>query len=296
EAERSLNEYYSRLDRNRFCISSAHFIEVGNQIRYAGQGKVDLLRKYSLLLKPVREGTALSQDIWQLLENFDKSDSSPKNLLSLVDTAKEKIDFIDIAMSLGAKYIGYNEETVDDFLRKQSYSRVYILYFNAKSMKSKEEWDGNCKLFFTLLRKEKCSAAVVDCDATGKSIVGSSIAHYEAGDLVTEDVAEQEKEFATKSFIEYDDRDRKPIEDVPAQRRAVVIACPGFECDPMVKHNWVCCLCRCPVEYGSLDKYFYCACSRVRFDKAMFKCCNPGHGPNTYSYSGTELYSRLENM
>lgn len=296
EAERNLNEYYSRLDRNRFCISSTHFIEVGNQIRYADQGKLDLLRKYSLLLKLVREGTTSSQDIWQLLENFDKSDSSPKNLLSLVNTAKGKIDFIDIARSHGAEYIGYNDGTVNAFLRKHPHNRVYILYFNAQSMDSKEEWDSNCKLFFTLLQKGKCSAAVVDCDATGKSIVGSSIAHYEAGDLLTEDVAEEEKEFASKSFIEYDDRYLERVEDVPAQRRAVVIACPGLQCDPMVKHNWVCCFCRLPVEYGTLDKYFYCACGRARFDKAMFKCCNPGHGLDTYSYRSTELYSRLESM
>jgi GTPase SAR1 family protein len=295
-AERSLNEYYDRLKRNKFCIPSNHFIEVGNQIRYAGQGKSDLLMEYSRLVKPVREGTVDSGDIWRLLENFDQSDSSPKHLSSLVNKESEKIDFVDVAMSRGAEYIGYNEETVDSFLRKKEYGTVYIMFFNAQSMRSKVEWEGNCNLLFSLLQKGHCSVAVVDCDASGRQIDGASIVHYDNGDLLTEDLYEQEKELATKSFIQYDDRYVELTEDVPAQRQAVILACPGPHCDPMIKHKWVCYFCQCPVEYSTLDKYFYCSCGRVRFDKTMFKCCNPGHGTELCSYDRRDLYRDLETM
>ncbi|KAH7131981.1 hypothetical protein B0J11DRAFT_455530 [Dendryphion nanum] len=296
EASRSLNEYYAFLKHNENFVPSDHLIEVGNQIRYVDQGTTELLGKYSRALLIVRRDSGNSQEIWQILDDFNNGEYSAKSLSSLTGTYRDKIEFIIAAVASGAEYLGFNGAHIDDFLQNHTQGLAYVLYFDALSMKQTTNWESNYKLLFELKQKKKCGVAIVDCDATGKQIAGASIAHYDNGSLMTDDFVEEEKEAAKKNRIYYDEKLLQRTDDVPAQRQAVVIACPGTNCDATIQRHWVCFSCQCPVEYGKIDKYFYCACGRIRFDKTAFKCNDPHHGEDVYTFDGVDLYRSLESM
>jgi hypothetical protein len=135
----------------------------------------------------------------------------------------------------------------------------------------------------------------VDADAQDDDLEKPFITHFTNAQIITKDVLEQQKLLADKCIMRYDAADLDTsFRDVPAQRKMVKIPCPGPQCDPNIRFDWICFKCHAPVEYSSLDQAMYCDCGRCHYTSYAFKCKAKSHSAPFERFKRRALHQLLE--
>lgn len=296
-AQQTLKDYYSRVENHTSCVPAGHIRMTAGCIESVRAAEADLKLNYASSLKDVRAGKADAQQLSRLLERFYSRDSTPEKTSAAVSEYTEKVKFFDTVIAEGAKYIGYGSHTLEEELMANPCEESYVFYFNEDVRQECISWDENVALLLELLRDTECSQfiVVVDCDATGQVLEKPYISHIRNGQIVTNDLAEQRSLLADNCIIRYHEQhlDRLMIER-PLKRGAVKIPCPGLECSPEKRCDWICFECFVPVEYSYLDQYLYCECGRSPYKYSDFKCNEPKHGPGFEKYDESKLSLLLE--
>jgi hypothetical protein len=294
-AQQTVQDYYTRICKHSFCISPGHVQAIADQLNSARVAEAGLKSNYARVLKDVRAGRIDAQELWKLLETFRGGNSSPENLTHVTKYIK-KMDFVDSVVAQGARYVGYEGNSLDTELAKNLYDDAFILFFNDEVRSNCDRWDQNYALLLELLRdtNEKKLVLVMDCDASGEPLEFSYISQTRIGKIITEDVLEQQKVMASNCIMRFKKHSINPgCMDKPVQRRAVKIPCPSPYCSRITRCNWICSVCHSVVEYGYTDEDLYCDCGACHFQQWEFRCKNPKHGSPWAQYDPSRLLQLL---
>jgi hypothetical protein len=107
---------------------------------------------------------------------------------------------------------------------------------------------------------------VRDCDATNETVDKPYISHESNGTVITDDLAEERKELADKCLMRYDAGFLERGEHKrPIKMARVNLLCPGKDCSPTTRCDWICSKCRASVSFGYDDTFLYCDCGRALY-------------------------------
>ncbi|EPE30994.1 P-loop containing nucleoside triphosphate hydrolase [Glarea lozoyensis ATCC 20868] len=299
ESQRRMNDYESYVARNKLYLPEAHVRLVSDRIASFLAAQTKLRSDYARVLQNVRSGLDEPARLWDLLKSSDMEDCKPQSVKDLVETHRQKVDFITEMVLAGATYIGYNH--LDEKIEISRYHKddVYIFSFNETSMKDPKILDGNKQLLLEILQdhSHRSYVAIVDYDAKGKSLEACRTSQYRDGKEVTGDMLEHRLFMAEKSFARYSQKslDTKVVQK-PLQRRFVKIACPGNNCNANEVLDWICFQCHAPVEFGFSDAYMYCDCGRSLFTSYDFRCSGAKHGEQYVRYEKDVLQVMLKSL
>jgi GTPase SAR1 family protein len=295
-ARRALNDYRSLLQDHREYIPQAQIRAVGNRILEARTAETRLQSQYASSLRDVREGTAEETSLWAVLESFEKGETAIHRLASVDSRAHtEKTQLIQALIAKGAKYVGFNGESLDLQLGCARNVDVYVFYFSENARRSTELWKQNVSLIYQLLDSNRQARIILsDCDAFGEHLPQPRIALFHNSEEIIEDVLEDRKISASRSTTRYVrahlDRSGAPK---PPSRILVKMPCPGPNCSLTATHDWICATCNCQIEYGHTDQYIYCDCGRCDYRHWSFKCSGRRHGMDYGKFDDSRLVSIL---
>jgi hypothetical protein len=89
---------------------------------------------YARKLHTIRSGSADKVELWQLLEEFGSGNSKIHKLADITSGSyKEKIRFLNGLVAQGAKYIGFNSESLDLELGTNPDIDIHVLSFQRGS-------------------------------------------------------------------------------------------------------------------------------------------------------------------
>jgi GTPase SAR1 family protein len=297
EAQEQLTDYFGEINRHKFCVPREHRVIAAKTLKSSMLAEAAAKSRYASILKDVRYGRADAEQLWTLLEDLNKGERSPEQLLAITNEYRSKMAFADLFISKGAKYIGYEGTSLDGQLIANDEDDAYVFFFNRETMKDKATWEGNRRLLMALLNEpnKRKLIIIVNCDATKEELEFSCIKHYREGNVIADNLLDQERGLAGLCFARYDEK----LLDVsgvgkPLNRTLVKTPCPGNYCTPnRQKFQWVCYKCHVQLEYG-YDKFLYCDCGRCPYDAFEFKCKEAKHGSKFWSYDACRLLKRLE--
>ncbi|RMZ89771.1 hypothetical protein DV736_g3019, partial [Chaetothyriales sp. CBS 134916] len=298
-AQNVLEQYLDKLTCNRSCVPQSYIGIVTTKLQAARTATSDLRNCYANAMRSIRASQSVPQVLWTVYETFSSSDLTAACLLALTTRYTDKITFVDNAVAHGAKYLGFGSSSFEAALLKTLHTEAYAFYLSETAQLDKTSWAENTDAFFELLSNKAHEAliAIVDTDALEDPAEKAYISHYKGAQLLEKDVVEQKKSLSDKNLMEYDDiyLDRS-YGDVPAQRRMIKIPCPGENCDPNVRHNWICSKCHAPTEYSALDGSVYCDCGRCAYDAFSFRCKESTHGDRFVRFKQRTLLDLFQNL
>ncbi|CAG9982203.1 unnamed protein product [Clonostachys byssicola] len=300
-AEAKLRAYFAELTRHGLHISESHIEEVRRSINQVEKAKTLAQEEFKQGLVSVRRGQTASTTLWDLFDQFDNGDFSPRKLCAIAGQESAKLDFIHHVVSNGAIYIGHNGLSYEDAIDSHADGGCYAFLFNRNAMKSQDVWNDNCALLMGLLTRARQTATVyvVDCDATFKSLDSDAprICRFQDGEESISDLLDHQKFMAGKSLAQYHTNALDTsLNNMPVKRRFVKIACPCGKCDPTRICEWSCSFCLAPIEYGFTDEFIYCECGRAPYESYQFKCNGDRHGADYVPYSPKTLGGLLGNL
>ncbi|RMD44596.1 hypothetical protein DV735_g495, partial [Chaetothyriales sp. CBS 134920] len=298
-AQVSVEQYLHRLNSNRACVPSSYLDNVTTKLRAVRTATSDLKKEYASTVQGIRLGKSTPQALWTVHENFASSELAPAKLLALTSRYGDKIDFVDSAVAKGAKYLGFDSSSFETALLKSPHAEAYAFYLSEKAQLDKTSWSENTDALFKLLTNKRHEAliVVVDTDALEEPAEQACISYFKDAQLVVKDIVEQRKALSDKNLMEYDSTCLdKSYGDVPAQRRMIKIPCPGENCDPNSRHNWICSKCHAPTEYSAMDKSVYCDCGRCPYTAFSFRCKEAAHGDRFECFNEGSLLDLLQNL
>ncbi|KAL3441270.1 hypothetical protein BJX65DRAFT_313944 [Aspergillus insuetus] len=195
---------------------------------------------------------------------------------------------------MGAKYIGYNNETLAHELGSTRDLDIFVFSFTEAAWRGSENWAKIISILHQLLHEEGASSRILirDCDATGETLDRPKIVLYRNAEMLNENILEQLGK--PRARYRHEKRDRpahKPVSRIP-----VSIPCPGQHCTLGCKHDWICSRCSSRIEYGRVDDYLYCDCGRCHYRYWDFRCPDPKHGPDFTRFEGQALHTLLEGL
>jgi GTPase SAR1 family protein len=297
-AQETLNGYCSYVKTHRFCVPEDHIRGVDDQLKKMRTTEASVKTRYAETLKSVRAGKADAQQLWALIEDIRKNDAPD---FCLPDTASciEKVEFIELMVSKGATYVGFDGGSLDLELAKNRNIDTYTLYFDENTRGVSDTWANNVALILQLLedKKRKIHVVLVDCDVIDMKLAKPEVHLWRQGHVIMKDVAEEWGVLANLSTMRYpeDSLDRsewgKPVKCAP-----VKILCPGLDCVSTTMRSWICLKCRDPVMFSYANKYLYCQCGRWEYHKWEFRCEDPRHGVDYQKYDDRKLLQFLENL
>ncbi|KAK0658513.1 hypothetical protein QBC41DRAFT_351365 [Cercophora samala] len=295
---RRLARYYSFLVSQRLYVADAHVTAVSNAIRQLKTSKQSTEDQYGCLLARVRGGQAPASSLRELHRNASETLSA---IEALADQERETIDFVAMAVKMGAKYIGHNSLDLLATEASRRTSGCYIFFFNTAAMKSGQPWHDNHALFQELLRQSDPQQPVylVDCDVVHpvRPLVASRICQYQSGKEVSSDLLATRQYMAQKCFARFTETAREDTSmPRPVKRRFVKMPCPSPRCSPSKCCDWVCPACLAPIEFGYSDEYIYCDCGRSLYSDYEFRCNAKTHGAGFEACEPTKLLACLKNL
>lgn len=294
-AQQSVTAYYKTLKTHSSVVRAEHLRDVEANLML-GQMKVDeLTTTFAQLLPKVRSGKESGYEVWHLLEDTLASDTAPDKLLSVTNEYAGKLDFISMAVDLGAKHVsvtGHADQFVREHVSEKGTS--YVLFFSTNAMNAGESWERHVDLLQQLLTNSSRSDSIIlaDCSLSGDSLNQATISCFSNGELRIRDMLQHKISVAQKHVIRFLESELENIDIIPSQRRAVILPCPHSDCDPLVNCEWVCFECFASMEYSPTDEYLYCECGKIPVDVARFNCQRPDHGSKYAMYPPGKL-SRL---
>ncbi|KAH0556291.1 hypothetical protein GP486_005782 [Trichoglossum hirsutum] len=297
--QRTLNDYFTYISSRQFCVPPDHIRAVADWLNSARTAGKAIRSEYANVLQETRAGSADAGKLCHLLEEFQSGKSAPEGVTALTKKYAEKLEFVDILMEKGARYIGYNGLSLDDELQKNQFGDVYTFHFSEQARREGDVWTDNVHLLLDLLQDGGGSklVLVVDCDVKGDMLERPYISHWRNCRIVTDDVLIEQRFLADKCVIRYSDdyMDRASIPK-PVMRRAVRMPCPGPECSRGIRCDWICFRCHALVEYGHVDRFLYCNCGRCLYTEYDFRCNDPKHGRDFKDYDQQQLFQELDKL
>jgi hypothetical protein len=135
---------------------------------------------------------------------------------------------------------------------------------------------------------------VRDCDATNETVDKPYISHESNGTVITDDLAEERKELADKCLMRYDAGFLERGEHKrPIKMARVNLLCPGKDCSPTTRCDWICSKCRASVSFGYDDTFLYCDCGRALYRHWSFQCKDLSRGGDWLKYQDADLLQML---
>lgn len=297
--ERRLYDYQSSLLINAqyHPLDAQHAL--GDRLRRLQLAKQRFKDDFARTLSSTKSGYMGSGALRQTLDQYQTGNLSPEQIGDIDMSNGDALEFIQIAVSSGAVYVGHNGARLENVVPDYQGSVAYVFYFSPTAMKEDTMWKPNVDLLLELLhnRSPDTVVAVVDCDAIPGISDKVRIAQYQEGHEVVPDLLAYRSFMADKCFAGCDEQTLE-TEDIqpPIQRRHVTIACPGTKCSVTKVHEWLCPRCMAPVEYGYSDQYIYCGCGRSLYINYHFKCSSEMHGPHYTPYGSQQLLRLLNGL
>ncbi|KAK5740821.1 hypothetical protein LTR17_004411 [Elasticomyces elasticus] len=234
-----------------------------------------------------------------VLNKYSKGDLSPEKLGDITMFNGEALDFIRVAVSVGAWYVGYNGAKLEHVLSKNLQSEAYVFFFSPRLMTDNPTWEANLILLSELLRKHSSATVlvIVDCEATSSPLDKVRITHYQDSREPIVDLLAHRRFMANKCVAMCDQQTLETDNiERPIKRRHIAIACPGTKCSVAKVQEWLCPRCLAPVEYGFTDRYIYCDCGRSLYSNFVFKCSGSMHGSNYMTCDPQRLLRSLDQL
>ena len=280
-----------RIREHRNCVPVEHIQAIDKLKDRANKQETTLSVSFSTILKDARSGTIGADKLMELLEDLNTGELSPQSLIAAPGAYPEKMDFVDLIVGMGAKYVGFTSGI------NLPSSEMYVFRFNWDSQRQQPAFTENFAILLDLLRdsgtNQKAYIIVRDCDATGETVSKPCISYERGNTTITEDVAEERRELADKCLLEYNmDKFEHSYNKRPIKMAAVVIPCPGKGCSQGMCREWICSRCRASVSFG-YDKYLYCDCGRGGYKHWSFQCKDFTHGSKWSQYGDGKLLSLL---
>ncbi|KAI0592753.1 hypothetical protein F4775DRAFT_83035 [Biscogniauxia sp. FL1348] len=298
QALQSLREYVARLRRHPCSVPPQHLYSTTEILSQSIANEAMLKSEYASLLKDVRSGKSDPQKLWELLNEFLGSVSSPSKLQRAM-IYDEKMELEDFLAREGVLFVGYHSKTIETLLHESPHDDAYVLYFNDHLRHYSEGWKENFSVFLDIVHDKSRNkvAIIVDCDSQGLTLGEPFVSQIRNGRVIVEDVVEQRKVLAANCIMRcHQDALDRSVNRKPLQRRAVKIPCPNHNCDRNLRGNWICAYCQSVVEYGFVDDFLYCDCGAGLYSAWEFKCNDPRHGSSWAQYERSKFQDLLKSL
>ncbi|KAI5919568.1 hypothetical protein F4810DRAFT_724475 [Camillea tinctor] len=249
--------------------------------------KVQIMKiNYARALKNVRRSTSSPQDLAKLLRECYSTETSPREISALLEKAWLDLEFRSKITSSGGQVLNYATS------RKliSTHSNLYILYFTEEMKRAdKTLWETNYKILKTLLERNPGDyiVAAARCQAHELNFTSPRVTFYRHGRISTADMFAK-MDLADQNYAHCNlDKIDTTRQVHPKDRRLVRIPCPGISCDNEALCDWICYVCRGPLEY--FDQFFYCECGRALAREYRWQCCHKDHGREFAEYDRSKL-------
>ncbi|KAA8896253.1 hypothetical protein FN846DRAFT_921745 [Sphaerosporella brunnea] len=294
DAQLALSDYQSRIREHRYCVPAKHINEIDDLKTRANGREATLKSQYSTTLKDARSGKAEADKLWKLLEDFSTGSLSPDSIAAASGEYADKMDFVDLVTGKGAKYVGFTSGVE---LLKNVRDEIYVFRFNWNSQHQQPAFAENVAILLDLLEDSDRKAQIIlkDCDGTGETVEKPYISHERNAAVITEDLAEERRELADKCIMRCNtDFFERGQQKRPVKMARVRLPCPGNDCSPGTRCDWICYKCRASVSFGYDDTFLYCGCGRGLYMHWSFQCKDPRHGAEWAKYQQEKLLPLLD--
>ncbi|KAH8693604.1 hypothetical protein BGW36DRAFT_361457 [Talaromyces proteolyticus] len=298
-ARQELNDYRTFLGKNRDYVPQDHIRSVGNRISEVRHLETHLKALYAKALHGVRTGAEDKSSLWDLLKDFYSSNSKVQRLADIIfGNYKEKIRFLNDLVDRGAKYVGFNGESLDLELGSNPDIDIYVFHFSETAKLHSELWKQNLAIIYQLLNDSACRIRVVlkDHDAVEERLDVPKIVLIRSAEVIIPDVLQERKLSSGKCFAQYNEVYLDNGCPKPVRRVMMRIPCPKVYCGPATSHDWFCTRCGALIEYGHIDDYLYCDCGRCKYTWWSFRCSNTKHGLEFNTYNSVNLLRLLKGL
>ncbi|KAH7401648.1 hypothetical protein BKA66DRAFT_451131 [Pyrenochaeta sp. MPI-SDFR-AT-0127] len=292
-----LNDYRAFLQTYRDYVPPDHIRAVGDHILEARNMETKLQGDYARKLQAIRSGYAEKSELWELLKTFGPANSRIHQLEDITTGShKEKVQLLDGLVTRGAKYVGFNGESFDLEIGTRPDTDIHVFHFNEAAKAQTEIWRQNISLLHQVLGDDTRQPHVIlkDYDALEERLIGLRIELVRNTEVVVQDVLEERKVTATKSYARYNEAYLDIGRPKPVRRVAMKIPCPKLDCVPSSHQDWICSRCGGLVEYGHIDNFLYCDCGRCEYEWWTFRCSNTRHGLHFKEYRSSHLLAHLK--
>jgi GTPase SAR1 family protein len=293
----TLGDYESFALMHQPYMSEDHLKTVAFAVETLSSAEDGLRLACGRLLQDVRGGTADSEVLWKLFQEFKEGQFSTQAISKVTEVDSTKVEFINSMVTKGATYIGHND--LDLGMELSRHVDAYVMYFSDATRLDHKSWEANEVLLCKLLCEpnRKTFIAIVDCDARGMAPEKTQISRFHDGEQVSGDILGQQQFLSDKCLARYA-HGSLDIADVkrPVKRRFVKVACPGKHCNHGDVCDWICSKCLAPIEYGFSDEYVYCECGRSLYSNYEFKCKSEFHGPMYRKHEPNVFKSLLKSL
>ncbi|PTB67012.1 hypothetical protein BBK36DRAFT_1117758 [Trichoderma citrinoviride] len=296
-----LRKYHTYLAGHILHVAKTHVDEVLDSIKHLEDSKSWLTSELFHRLLDVRQSKRDPSILLDLYRHVAFRESTPKQLSALAGQETGKLEFIASAISQGAKYIGYNDLSLEKIQEAFKDAHFYVFHFDSGSMMDDQNWSDNLVLLLELLgqRDERMPVFIMDHDATASNEHPgiSRISQYKGNKECRADMLEYRQFLSQKCFARCSDGALDTNErQRPVKRRFVKIPCPRPGCDADHSYEWACPRCFATIEYGFSDDYFYCECGRGLFSSYEFKCNDAKHNSDFVAYDVEQLRKLLDKL
>ncbi|KAF5025539.1 hypothetical protein F66182_2347 [Fusarium sp. NRRL 66182] len=321
ESKEKLEEYRRDLRGKEQYLARDHIQAVDDAINLLETSYERVRADLREILVGVRSGTASPHDLQSLHSDVVSSAFFPKRISIIAGQQRDKIAFVDNAVSAEATYIGFNGLSLNNLAMPRGGPIPYVFDFNNAVLKSSCSWNDQQSALMELLWSSDGSKQVfiVDRDAPSvqKNVEAAHLGAYsgntEAMPGTFEEhetpgqyrppsvhrpspadapVEEEEECIARCDQLALDTSDANR----PIKRRLVKIPCPGRRCDSRLRQEWICADCHLPIEFGFVDDFIYCDCGRSIYNAWEFKCNSRHHGSDFDRYSSRDLHRLLRRL
>lgn len=280
----TLSDYYTRIIEHQCCIAAGHIKEIEDLKRTVSGREAALRSRFAMTLKDIRAGQGRPENLWELLKEYESEDLSLEPVSMVMGKYNEKMDFFDIVIRKGGDYVGFSGGVNVGANESHGHHESYIFRFNWESQYGDPVLHENMAILLELLggggtiATRKAHILVQDCDGIGETVDRPYISYERGAVTITEDVAEERRERADKSFMQYDEVGfEKGSHKRPIKMAKVTLACPGEACSNNLC-DWICHKCHASLSFGYNDSFLYCDCGRGMYNNWTFQCNDRKHG------------------
>lgn len=294
-----MEDYLARCQHHDGATPKGHLALATGRPRLLLRTHDALKTKLAETLLDVRLERRQGNPLQTLLDSYLESDHSAAALRCPL-IYSDKFDFLDTLDTRKVKYIGRYGPRLGDLVQDNLGKEIFVLYYSDTANKAQpEEWAKNRELLDELVGFAGPAKLVVieDTDLAGESLDRSYIAHFRHGQVHVEDMLEHRRILSVNCVM----RCREGAIDStnrgkPLNRCPVKIPCPNLTCDVRCCCNWICAVCRSPVEYAHVEDKLFCDCGESAYHAWEFQCRDANHSPDWVRYDPQDLETRLKEL
>ncbi len=260
--KQKLNDFHQDADDYKFCVKKEDLDEIAMVKEAFDVEETKFRSQLALKLTEVRSGNGTVSDLEDLMADFKNSDYSPDKVDSLLNSwghVTTKAKFAKSLVSNQTIYIGFDKSLDDELLTNFDNTAVILFFKEDTTSSDKNTWKRNRQLFMQELKKKGPEHIyyAVDCDIQPDlwPDIGFSIQVIKNGEIVTENLLEDQKTTANKAFAQCT-MTMKRSTSKPKDIINLIIGCSGRNCKPNVKYEWMCPQCEENIQV-SISSTFY---------------------------------------